>query len=286
MKVLVLSKLSLPEAKRTIPDWDVDWVTVAEDPSEVNFTPDAIVSMGVGVMEQTYKAIERWSSVPLFCYNWDTYEWVWNNPRPGEYDYHRYGELLKQAKEIWVPSACTKRRTHQWWNLPSKVILSSCPYWDYENVRDGGYVFCSLREIPDRQWDWFEAACKSLGLPYKMSNHECSLEEYQDLVAGCKFIVSHLYEASTGGLTLLEAYYLGKPCLLSNSDWNGGVDYLEDRARYFGSYNGLKFNLMDMWENPLPLSRDQTITYVKEHFSSAVMISKIKERLDAYFTRA
>lgn len=32
---------------------------------------------------------------------------------------------------------------------------------------------------------------------------------------------------------MMEAYRLGKPVLISDSEWNGGRDYFHDRAAYF-----------------------------------------------------
>ena len=291
MKVLVLSKTSIPEANRTIPDWDPSWVTaVTESPHGVGFTPDAIISMGVGVMQQTYSAIERWPDALLFCYNWDCYEWVWERPRPGEYDYDRYGELLKTATEIWVPSACTASRTHQWWHLPSKVIFSSAPYWDH-SVTPGDYALCTLRRIPDQDWDLFEQACESLGIPYRMTNHEATYAKYQKEVAGCKFLVSHLYEASTGGLSLLEGYYLGKPVLISSSSWNGANEYFQGRGTRFTSIpklklDGLKAAIDIFYTNAAPQVEPDHKQWVIDNFSSSVMVAKMKERIDAFSPRS
>jgi len=126
MNILVCSKISIPAKDRTLPAWEylrsLGHTVTVEHPCTLqidieNFgswaKPDAIISMGVSIMEETFEAIRRWPDVPLFCYNWDTYEWVWSNPRPGEYDYNRYGDLLRKATQIWVPSNCTGRRVTQ-----------------------------------------------------------------------------------------------------------------------------------------------------------------------------
>ena len=246
------------------------------------FIPDVIFGMGVGAMEETFATVEMFPDVPLYCYNWDTYEWVWTNPRPGEYDYDRYGKLLSLAEEIWTPSECTSRRTTQWWGLEdTHVILSSCPRWDWGDTLNRGYILCSLREIPDPHWNWFERACKELGLPYRMTQHECSYPQYKEAVANCRFLVSHLYEASTGGLTLLEGYYHGKPCLISDSPWHGGRDYFGDRATYFDhtSYKNFKIKLQNMYIDPPLPHPDQAKTYVVDNFSDKRMINEMLGRL-------
>lgn len=289
MNILVCSKISIPAKDRTLPAWEYlrarGHTVVVEHPSSERVTerPDAIISMGVTIMEETFEALERFPGVPLYCYMWDCYEWVWTNPRPGEYDYKRYGELLKLAREVWVPSQCTGRRTTQWWGLTNwSVVLSACPWWDHPNVRDDGYALCTLRHLPD-PWDTvFEECCEEIGIPYKRTDHNLSYEDYQDTVAGCRFLVSHYYEASTGGLTLLEAYRLGKPVLISDSIWHGGLDYFGNRAEYFrgGDRGNFKLLLDSMYRWPAPIPRDCK-EYIETNFSDRRMVDDMVRRLDA-----
>ena len=240
--------------------------------------------MGVTIMDETFEALVRFPGVPLYCYNWDCYEWVWKNPRPGEYDYVKYGTLLKLAREIWVPSECTGERTTQWWGLQNwSVVLSACPYWDHPNVRDGGYALCCLREIPDPWWGEFEECCEELGMVYKTPKHEKTYEEYQDLVAGCTFLCAPLYELSTGGLSLMEGYYLGKPCLISNSHWNGARDYMGSLpgVRYFehGNIQDFKNKLIEMYENPPKLDRESCRNFIINNFSDKEMVDDMLARI-------
>ena len=261
---------------------------VVDHPSKTSlwYTPNVIISMGVTVMEETFLALDLWPKVPLYCYNWDCYEWVWTRPRPGEYDYKRYGELLSRAREIWVPSHCTGVRTTQWWGLKNwHVVLSAVPYWDWEykevatgagtgdSLQDGGYAFCALREIPDQWWGVFEECCAELKIPYVCTKHERSYTEYQRAVAHCRFLVSPLYELSTGGLSLLEGYYLGKPCLLSDSEWHGGRDYLGGRAHYFKfpDKEDFKRQLLMLYSNQQPVEPDHK-EWVEKNFSDQRMI--------------
>jgi glycosyltransferase involved in cell wall biosynthesis len=284
MSILAFNSQTVPGQQRSIGNWDNVKGTVTSL-DRMKGKPEAIVSMSITQMELTYKAVEKWPDVPLFCYNWDCYEWVWSNPRQGEYDYNQYGELLKRATEIWVPSRCTGLRTSEWWKLNNwRVILSSAPYWDYENIRDDGYALCCLREIPDPWWGEFEKACEYLDIPYKMTKHEVEWEEYQDLVAGCRFICAPLHELSTGGLSLLEAYYLGKPVLINDSQWNGGVDYFRGRANYFdGSTNtSLKLGLQELHEDPFANMPHDYREYVANNFSNQRMIDNMLERIRVY----
>ena len=290
MNILVCSRISIPAKDRTLPAWEYlrsqghqVWV---EHPGSdrIPGKPDVLISMGVTIMDETFDALKRWPDVPLFCFNWDVYAWVWTHPRPGEYDYRKYGELLSHAREVWVPSKCTGRRTEQWYGLKNwHVILSACPWWDYDDVRDDGYALCTLRHIPD-PWDtMFETTCEDLGIPYRRTDHDLSYTDYQKAVAHCKFLVSHYYEASTGGLTLMEGYYLGKPCLLSDSEWMGGRDYMGDRAMYFrwGDETDFRAKLITMNRNTPALNREDCRRWVTSNYSDQRMIDDMMRRISA-----
>jgi hypothetical protein len=243
----------------------------------------------VGVMEEAFDASARFPGVPHFHFCWDVYARVWTHPRPrtatfgGEADYRRYGDLLRLAREVWVPSACTGRRVAQWYGLADwHMILSCAPWWDHVNVRDDGYALCTLRHLPD-PWDTvFEECCGEAGIPFRRTDHELSYEEYQDVVAGCRFLVNHYFEASTGGLTQLEAYRLGKPVLASSSEWNGSRDYLGDRATYFkwGDREAFKRALREMYDNPPKVATDHC-EWVEANFSDRRMVEDVVRRIEA-----
>ena len=297
MVILVVSKVSIPDKDRTLPAWSylrgLGYEIIVEHPGSVptDRKVDAIISMGVTVMEETFEAVRRFPGILLGCFNWDCYEWVWTNPRPGEYDYKRYGELLRQAAIVWVPSFCTARRTEQWWPWTKgkcQTILSACPWWDSDKVHDGGYALCTLRHIPD-PWDTkFEEACEAIRIPYLRTDHNLSRQEYEDAVAGCCFMVSHYYEASTGGLTLLEAYRLGKPCLINNSEWNGAKDYFGNRARYFqaGDEQDFKVKLLGMHQNPPVLDVQECKTWIETNHNDFRMVDQMVESIKAELARS
>lgn len=290
MNFLIVSRISIPAKDRTLPCWQylrsLGHTVIVEHPGDVpsNSRPDIIISMGVTIMDETFLALERFPKAALYCYNWDCYEWVWKNPRPGEYDYIRYGGLLQRAREVWVPSRCTGERTTQWWGLNNwAVILSACPWWEVEPgmIRDEGYALCCLREIPDPRWGMFEKACEELRIPYKMTMHEQTFEDYQKAVIGCRFLCAPLYELSTGGLSLMEGYYHGKPSLINNSKWNGARDYFGDRAVYFvdNDMANFKLKLKQMWEHPPQLIRDNCRKWITERFSDQRMVDDMLARI-------
>ena len=301
MDFLVVSQISIPAKDRTLPAWEYlrslghrVWVEHPRGRAVIG-KPDIIISMGVTVMEETFLAINKFPDALLMCYNWDVYEFIWepghegkvqakHASRPNEYNYVRYGELLRQADEIWVPSICTGERTTQWYGLENwHVILSACPWWDYDDIQDDGYALCTLRHLPD-PWDTkFEEACAQVGVPYMRTDHDLSWEGYQRAVAHCRFLVSHYYEASTGGLTLMEGYYHGKPVLLSNSHWCGGSDYLGPLAKYFewGNVDDFKEKLLSMHSHPPVLDRGECQQWIKTRFSDQRMIDDMLERVYA-----
>lgn len=301
MHILVVSRISIPAKDRTLPAWEyarsLGHTVTVEHPDSVptGQRPDVMISMGVTIMDETFRALERWPGVPLMCYQWDTYFWVWVPGQEGkkqayhpvrgkEYDYIRYGELLRLAREVWVPSECTGRRCSQWWGVNNwSVILSACPWWDHPNVRDDGYALCCLREIPDPCWGVFERCCTELGIPYRSTRHEVSYEAYQDAVAGCRFLCAPLYELSTGGLSLMEGYYHGKPVLISDSPWNGGADYFGSRATYFrhGDEADFKAKLLAMHRNPPHLDREECRSWIEANFSDRRMVDDMLARIQA-----
>lgn len=292
MNILVISKTSIPALGKCIPDWTKlkgHGIRVTDKYYAGMQIPDVIVSMSVSVLEETFKICNIFRDIPLLTFCWDVYEWVWKNPRKGEYDYRLYGGLLARSNEIWVPSACTGLRINEWWGLPPEkihVIKSSVPYFEHP-VTKGNYVYCALREIPDRCWDWFERACKELSIPYKMTRHDVSRKEYEETLANCRLLVSHCYELSTGGLSLLEGYYLGKHCLINNSKYNGAKEYFGIRASYFGdredksnNYDYFKLALESNYHSPRQVAKDRK-QWVIDNYSEEVMLNNIIKRIES-----
>ncbi len=337
MNILVISKLSIPAKDRTLPAWEhlrsLGHRVTVEHPGTIKpgpaEWPDAMIAMGVTIMEEAEEALRRFPGVPLFCYQWDTYSWIWKPGQEGrqqahhasrgqEYDYVRWGNLLRRAKEVWVPSRCTGLQAERWWGVRHwHVILSSCPWWDAEIrcdrcdgdgrvemlkhcpkckgrgslnlIKNGGYALCTLRHLPDA-WDtFFEECCEELKIPHLRTDHNLSRPDYEKAVAECSFLVSHYQEASTGGLTLMEGYRLGKPVLLSDSPWNGASEYFRSRATYFGGNDRQSFKdqLMSLWlntgeegerPNPLLYADDQR-EFIEANYSDEVMVTKMLGRM-------
>lgn len=292
MHIHVATQLSIPAADRCLPDWRE--VHRKRMPHQVTLSykgfplarPDAIVMMGIGSMKETKRLLESFPGVPLFSYHWDCYSWVWSNPRPGEYDYNEYSELLLQSLEIWTPSMCTSRQAQKDWKIDPgrlRVILSCAPTWEPKNgIRDGGYLLCTLREIPDPMWGVLEEICDEQEIPLHMTRHEKGYEAYKEEVANCRAMVSPLQELSTGGLSLLEGYALGKPVMLNGALTHGGRDYFGSRADYFYGREDLRRKIRRFYEEP-PTVKTNSKDWVEEKFSDERMVRDILRRIEARF---
>lgn len=246
-------------------------------------TPDCdfIICWGATQMGKAWQAINAYPNIPVINYNWDVYEWS-KQMRRGigvDYNFEEYGELLKRSSDIWVPSHAVGKRQKEWWGLDYYVIKSHVPMYDIP-VSDEKFVLNSQRDNPDDRRGWFEKACEELKIPYRSTKHELEREEFRKVLASCSFHVSPYYEMSTGGLMILEGYYLGKPVLLSNSPYQGGGEYLGDRAEYFqhDNFEDLKAKIKDMWENPRTVSLDHK-EWMKTNYSEDRIAKDIHERL-------
>lgn len=250
-------------------------------PENPPFVPDAICCMSISRMSIAEYACKLHPRAKLFVYNWDVYETVWTQPTG--YDYRAFGELCKQAAEVWVPSQCTADRTQEYYGVDAHVVLAYVDPLPVKSVRDKNYVLCALRQIPDRDWGLFEQACRAEGIRYHMTEHKLDWTAYIREVVNCTFVVSHCHELSTGGLTLLEAYALGKPVLLSDSPWHGGSDYFGDRASYFraGDIASLRSALRRMWDYRASQYRDTVndLRWVEDQYSAKRFAADLRERV-------
>ncbi len=200
--------------------------------------------------------IAKSRAVPFYTYVWDFYEWAYKD-RP-QYDWAEYGKLCHLSNKVFTPSSGQRTRMLQNWRLPlykSSVVLPYAPFWEYEKVEDKNYVCNPLRHYKsDKNYGWIEQICKELKIPYKSNNRDTGdigleWKEYQQFIAESSFLVCPWWEMSTGGMSLYEAYYIGKEVLFCDSPYVGGKDSFGNRAHYFyPSYESLKNKIEDMWD--------------------------------------
>lgn len=224
---------------------------------------DVVLNMSVSYLDHTmtaYKGSLR--NKPLIVYNWDTYLWQFNGK--SDYNWDKFALMLAMAREIWCPSQCTVARMQEIFKQDGVVVKTFTPlhHIDGLDVTDRGFVFHAMRDYPVPELPWLEDACKELDIGLVRSRNTLPLEEYVSNLTACRMVVSHYAEASTGGLSVQEAAYLGKPVLLSDSYYNGGQEYLGEYATYFkaGDYADFKKKLEKVWDKRKPQKPFQPIT--------------------------
>ena len=145
---------------------------------------------------------------------------------------------------------------------------------------DGNYVLNPLRGLPDDNYLMFEEVCDELKIPY-ISNkeHTYSFKEYQKIVANCSFMVSPYREASTGGLDIIQGYYLGKPVLIFGEE-NGGRDYLGNSVGvyYCKDKEDMKKWIKDLWDNRRSVPEENR-RWVRKEYVAANMAKQIHQLL-------
>ncbi len=226
------------------------------------------------------------AGVPLIHYCWDLYPWQLEGTYPGAWKSHLwqpYLQQLRQCVEVWVPSVCTQKRVQQFAHTDAHVILSAVHPWTHE-VSDQGYIVDVMRPYPDPLCGSVAQACKELDLPCVETQAALPWGEYQKTISGATLLVSAYDEASTGGLSLLEGYYLGKPVLISDSPWLGASDYFGDRAAYFhaGDRDHLREQIRRLYEDrrtPDPASLRVARNWVETTYSNAAMAARMVRRL-------
>ena len=223
-------------------------------------------------------------NIPMINYNWDLYGWVDVNSEAG-YNWKGYGELLKKSIEIWTPSEEVNLRTEEFFGLGNKckIIKTFARFFDYEGeILDRRYVYQPMRYYKaDKNFGFIKRICEELDIPMVETNHNYTEENFQKIIAECSFMVTEYHEASTGGLTLLEGYRLGKPVIVSNSKYMGARDYFGDKAIYFDdTYESLKEVVKQTWENTPKLDIKECKKFT-DKYSLDIMVSKMIKRLEA-----
>lgn len=232
-------------------------------------------------------------NVPTIHYNWDLYPFQlmerpdYTRANPDLWD--PYLTELESCLDIWVPSQCTVDRTREFVGRDAHVILSSIRPWEAPcEVRDNGYVVDVMRKYPDYNRDAAKDACKAVGIPIIETCNELTWERFKQVICECRFMISAQYEASTGGLTLLEGLWHGKPSLLSNSPRHGAVDYFHPWAngywrqwvRFFQWDNPLILRkaLLNMHDNPPKVDIDEARGWIIEQYSEYAMAQRMAKR--------
>lgn len=219
--------------------------------------------------------------LPIVQFCWDLYPFkVEAQDDPDRERWQAYIEELKYARCILVPSRCTVERVRQYTGQSAFVVRSSVGLWEPPDgkVWDGGYVVDVMRYYPgDPNANLCEEVCAELDIPCIVPRHNYSWKEFKRVIAGARLLVSATYEASTGGLTMLEGFAMGKPSLVSDSPMHGGIDYMGCCATYFkwDSREDFKCKLIELYNRPPQLAVETCRRWVEAEFSDAVFAKNL-----------
>lgn len=246
-----------------------------------------------GYYEATAVVRKLFPSVPVVHYNWDLYPFQVNDrtdprtdrtgrarPTPQATRWLEYVEELKSAAEVLCPSTGVVRRTEEFTGRSGRVCKCNVFLWEpplnrarvWNPMRDGEYVMDVMREYTGEPMVGAVAeVCREIGVDCLAKEHKLSWSEFQAAVCGASLLVSAYTEASTGGLTLLEGYALGKDVLLSDSPFQGGGEYFGKRATYFDCRRG-RSGLKNMIQFCLEAGRARS--------SKGVIADEVRSRRD------
>lgn len=237
---------------------------------------DAIYCASIVMMAQA-KAAKLNTGKPLAVYCWDYYKWA-HEGKNHSWNWRDYADFLKIADIIFVPSFAQKIRLKELLGLDSIVVKTGILTYEHE-VTDGGFILDPLRYYPLPQEKWAEQAAAELGIPIIHSEHQYNEEEFRKLVASCAFMTCAVEEASTGGLTLSEGLWLGKPSLVSYSHYNGAKDYLGKFLFTFeGDYETFKNQMAWMWDHR-PVFDKKEIKEIRDYMTKELSFDNMAKGL-------
>lgn len=216
--------------------------------------------------------LKRISQKPIATYCWDYYLWAHEGHHHDGNNWKGYANFLKEADIVFVPSKAQQLRLKELLDVDSVIVHSGIATYKAK-PKDKRFVLDPVRYYPEEQAHWVEKACSELGIKCIHSEHQFSLKEFRKLVITCSFMTTVLHEASTGGLTLLEGLWHGKPSIVSDSPYMGALDYVGPYGIYVkdGDYEDLKSKIKYLWENPLTYDIKDTQKYINDNYSFDMM---------------
>ena len=224
--------------------------------------------------------------IPFINYTLDFYKTVWTAPNPHGYNWGAYRDIIKTATEVWCISNEVKQRLTEEGINPDlcTVMKIWARFFDYDGpILDKRYILNPARPYAaDKNYGWLDRACEELQIPVVKSGNQMTEEQFQKVIAECSFMCTEYNEQSTGCLTLLEGYKLGKVSVVSDSPYEGVRDYLGDRAIYFDDNNYYDFKrvIKRTWENTPQLNLKECEEFCNAHPTLEETVDVIIERLE------
>lgn len=265
-----------------LPEFEKRGVIVLEN--YVDDTTDFIIGASHSQTFRILNEINNRPNIKLINYNWDLYPWA---VQENVQEWQAYGYVLSKSTEIWAPSREVVTRTEEIYGKEiadkSVIIKTFARFFETDRkVVDKRYVYNPLRSyFKDPNFGWTEKACSILKIPLYKSEHRLSEDDFQDKILGSTFLVCEYFEASTGGLTLHEGFYHGKPVLISDSPYMGAADYFGSRAHYFkhNSFEDFLEKIDTLWRNTPSISKEDSKKF-RQELSIETMTDKMIERLE------
>lgn len=282
MKISLITPPSL-NIEPLIPVFQSKGVDVLKN--NVSFDCDFIINTSCASTHILDSFHKRNPDIPIINLVLDFYKTIWTSPNPHGYDFNMYKKYMQQSKELWcLSNEVILRMEEENINTKCELMLIWARFFDYTNeIKDKRYILQPMRYYKsDKNFQWLKRACFELQIPLSETQNRLSEEEFQKVIAECSFIVCEYHEASTGGLTLLEGYRLGKPVVISNSKYQGARDYLRDKAIYFddNSYDDFKRVIKETWENTPVLDVKECKNYTNTLPSIEDMVNNMIKRLE------
>lgn len=232
----------------------------------------------VGSISQAHRIPKNQDPKKLILYNWDVYPWM----NYAEGPWQRWGELMKSCRDIWHSSLVCAKRTKEIYGIDRGVVIKTfVPVTNFDGpTGDNRYVLMPMRHYAnDQQFGWAQKACHELGIDLIHPNHDIDKKAYEKIMRYATMILSHYYEASTGGLGMIEGRYCGKPVLASASPYNGAKEYMGEEAIYFHDYEDMKGKIKFMFEAQKNTTEQENKQWVKDNYDIKVMADKINSWL-------
>jgi len=237
---------------------------------------DIIFNMSVFSFKDAEDLHKKYPHIKLVNYVWDYYKFAHEGKH--WFNWKDYAKFLKTSDLVIVPSSAQQLRLKELLGIDSIVVKSGHEMFTVKDIKDELFVLDHMRWYPEENEKWIVTACNVLGIPVIHPEHQLSREEFKRAVGSCTFLACGYIEASTGGLTLLEGLWNGKPALLSNSPYQGGKDYLGDWATYFqyDDFNDCKKKVKEMFENPPIIDVEKAREYILNNFTYEVMANNLE----------
>lgn len=228
----------------------------------------------------------RFPHVPTIHYNWDLYPFQvvecsgFKRANPDLWD--PYLDELKTCRDIWVPSETVINRTREFVGRDDcTLIKTSVRPWDATKLASPRcYAVDVMRKYPDPNRDLAHEHCAAVNVDLIETQNETPWQSFKQTIVNARLLISAHFEASTGGLTLLEGYWHGVPCLLSNSPRHGGSEYFGCRADYFQWDNPVLFRrkVRELMEHPRQVNVDEARTWITQEYSEYAMAQRMAKR--------